>query len=138
MIHDSIEMIEIIAKGLKELLSEVTFIGGAITSFYIDDSASPALRPTKDVDCVIKIANQKNYYEFETKIRKKGFRHLIRANEPICRWIYDDVIVDIMPTDKSILGFSNRWYDDGINNSIVKTLPSGRDIKKYLLKNLLS
>lgn len=29
---------------------------------------------------------------------------------PICRWTYDDEIVDIMPDDPSILGFSNRWY----------------------------
>lgn len=34
----------------------------------------------------------------------------------ICRWIYQEEIVDIMPTDAKILGFSNKWYKDGFKN----------------------
>ena len=32
----------------------------------------------------------------------------------ICRWFYDDVILDVMPTDEKILGFGNRWYKEAI------------------------
>jgi hypothetical protein len=31
--------------------------------------------------------------------------------------VVEDVTVDVMPTDKDILGFSNRWYSEAIKNS---------------------
>ncbi len=34
-------------------------------------------------------------------------RHPVR---PMCRWRRDGVVVDVMPVDERILGFSNRWY----------------------------
>jgi len=33
-----------------------------------------------------------------------------------------------MPTDSSVLGFSNRWYEEGIEIKISKTLPDGTDV----------
>jgi hypothetical protein len=32
-----------------------------------------------------------------------------------------------MPSDSDILGFSNIWYDEGIENKISQTLPDGAD-----------
>ena len=32
------------------------------------------------------------------------------ADAPICRWRYQGIAVDVMPTDEKILGFANRWY----------------------------
>jgi hypothetical protein len=51
----NIDMIEIVAAGLRELCDQVVFVGGATTSFYIDDPASAEMRPTDDVDCVVEI-----------------------------------------------------------------------------------
>jgi len=34
-----------------------------------------------------------------------------------------------MPTDPAILGFSNRWYQDGMSASQLYELPSGTEIK---------
>jgi hypothetical protein len=33
-----------------------------------------------------------------------------------------------MPTDSNVLGFSNRWYEEGIEIKIQKTLPDGTDV----------
>jgi hypothetical protein len=33
-----------------------------------------------------------------------------------------------MPDDEKILGFSNKWYHEGIENKIPKTLPNGTKI----------
>jgi hypothetical protein len=41
---------------------------------------------------------------------------------PICRWIFQNIKVDVMSTDEDILGFSNQWYHEGISNKITKTL----------------
>ena len=32
----------------------------------------------------------------------------------ICRFIYDNVTVDIMPDDEKVIGFSNPWYRPGL------------------------
>ena len=37
------------------------------------------------------------------------------GEEVTCRWKLDGITLDVMPTDESILGFSNRWYSDAIN-----------------------
>lgn len=37
---------------------------------------------------------------------------------PICRWIYKGILVDIMPANSAVLGFSNKWYIEGIQNKI--------------------
>ncbi len=35
----------------------------------------------------------------------------------MCRWRHRDLIVDVMPTDERILGFSNRWYVPAIQSA---------------------
>ncbi|MEO5971264.1 MAG: hypothetical protein ABIQ95_15160 [Bdellovibrionia bacterium] len=44
--NKSVEMIEIIAQGLGDLVSQVIFVGGATIGLYIDDAAAPEVRPT--------------------------------------------------------------------------------------------
>jgi two-component system response regulator HydG len=29
---------------------------------------------------------------------------------PVCRWLFDDLVVDVMSALERVLGFSNRWY----------------------------
>jgi len=129
----SLEMIEITAQGLRELINSVTFVGGATAFFYIDDTASPRIRPTTDVDCVIEIVSRNEYNSFEKQIRKYGFKDMTGPDDPICRWKYENVTVDIMPTDEAILGFTNKWYTDGIHYAEKRRLPSGAEISIFSL-----
>ena len=62
-------MITEIAKGLQELINDVIFVGGTVSMFYIDDRASETIRPTIDVDCVIKVATYIEYSKLEEKLR---------------------------------------------------------------------
>ncbi len=40
-------------------------------------------------------------------------------NAPILsRYLFQGLIVDFMPTDPTILGFTNRWYQEGIRQKI--------------------
>lgn len=48
---------------------------------------------------------------------------------PICRWIVDGVTVDLMPPIDTILGFSNRWYPELIENAMEVTLPDGTPVR---------
>lgn len=45
-------------------------------------------------------------------IRNAGISNIV----PICRWLADDLILDLTPTDAAILGFSNRWYRPALEN----------------------
>lgn len=131
---ENIRMLEIVAQGLGELVTSVAFVGGATIALYLDRDSnddSQGVRPTNDVDCVIEIATRTEFSKLEKELRKKGFKHSTGANDPICRWSYSGVTVDVMPTSKTILGFSNSWYEGGLKNSEQVTLPSGTKIRTF-------
>lgn len=121
-------MLQIVAAGLKELKEEMVFVGGSAAELYASDSAASDIRPTLDVDCVIELSSRIAHIRLEENLRAKGFVNDMSPEAPICRWIYQNVKVDVMPTDENILGFSNQWYQEGILNKITKTLPNGMAI----------
>lgn len=129
MLNDeNIERLEIVANGMGELADKMVFLGGAVTNLYIDDPAAERIRPTLDVDCIIEIGSKSAYNKFEDELRGKGFCHFIESGAPICRWIYNGILVDIIPTDERIFGFTNQWYRHGIRNNQKIQLPSGKII----------
>ena len=127
----NIAMLQIVAKGLEELKEEVVFVGGAVAELYADDPASSDIRPTQDIDCTIELRSYKELTELEEDLRTKGFINDTSKNAPICRWIYQEIRVDVMPTDQNILGFNNQWYPAGVDNKIPKSLPDGTDIHVF-------
>lgn len=125
MTSTNIEMLQTVANGLGELKDEVVFVGGAVAELYADDPAASDIRPTKDIDCVIELESRIDHEKLEENLRNKGFAHDTSEGAPVCRMIYKGIKVDVMPTDEDILGFSNSWYEEGIENRITKTLPDG-------------
>ena len=124
----NILMLQTVAFGLGELKDKMVFVGGAVAELYADNPAAMEIRPTIDVDCVIEIRSRLQFARLEENLRARGFTNDISDGAPICRWIYKNIKVDVMPTDSSILGFSNRWYEEGIEIKIPKTLPDGTDV----------
>ena len=121
-------MLQTVANGLEYLKEEVVFVGGSVAELYVTDPAATDIRPTLDVDCVIELGSRIAYNEFEDNMRAIGFKNDISPGAPLCRWVYNDIKVDLMPTDEDILGFTNIWYLDGIDHKIIKTLPNGVNI----------
>lgn len=101
---------------LEELATEVLFVGGAAVSLYADRPADE-VRPTDDVDVVIELAHYKDYAALEEKLRAKGFVN-DRESGVICRYIIHGIIVDVMPTEETILGFRNRWFPEGVAHAM--------------------
>ena len=116
----NIIMLQTVANGLGELKDEMVFVGGAVAELYADNPAASEIRPTIDVDCVIEIRSRLQFAKMEENLRARGFKNDTSASAPICRWIYKDIKVDVMPTDSDVLGFSNRWYEEGIEIKIKK------------------
>lgn len=121
-------MLQTVASGLGDLRDEMVFVGGAVAELYADDPASSDIRPTQDVDCTIELSSYREHTELEEELRTKGFANDTSRGAPICRWIYQDIKVDVMPTDENVLGFNNQWYPGGVGNKITKTLPNGTEI----------
>jgi hypothetical protein len=123
----SIELLELAAAGLGDLLGEVVFVGGATVGLWITDPAAPAPRPTKDVDVIVEDASRGSFHEFEERLRRQGFREDMDSGV-ICRWRHGELMLDVMPTDASILGFSNRWQGFAVPHALRRQLPSGAEI----------
>jgi hypothetical protein len=119
----NLNLLKIAIVQLGELSQELIFVGGVTTSLYINEEISEGVRPTEDVDCVIEVLNKSDYREFEKSLIKKGFKNDTSKGAPLCRFTYGDILIlDVMPDDEKILGFSNEWYKDGIKNKITVTL----------------
>ncbi|MES9818901.1 MAG: hypothetical protein ABW155_19920 [Candidatus Thiodiazotropha sp.] len=114
---------------LGALSNEMVFLGGCATGLLITDKAAPPLRVTKDVDTIVEATTLAAYQRFSEKLRKQGFREDTSDGAPLCRWVADEVTLDVMPTDSRILGFGNRWYESALKHAEVTTLPSGRNIR---------
>jgi len=124
----NITMLQTVAVGLRYLRDDMVFVGGAVAELYASNAELSDIRPTVDIDCVIELRSKAAHAKLEDNLRTLGFANDTSKGAPICRWIYQNIMVDIMPSDSSVLGFSNRWYDEGIENKISKTLPNGTKI----------
>jgi predicted nucleotidyltransferase len=113
----NIQMITTVARRLGNLREKVVFVGGCATGLFITDPAMPEVRVTKDVDVIIDIATRMEYSKLEADLRSKGFRNDISEDAPLCRWLVNDIKVDVMPTQEDIIGFSNHWYLPAIENA---------------------
>ncbi len=47
----------------------------------------------------------------------------------MCRWITNNVTLDILPTEADILGFGNQWYPAAMENAEIISLPGKVDIQ---------
>lgn len=119
-------MIRQVAGRLGHLRERVVFLGGAATALLITDSAAPDVRVTKDVDVIVEIASRGDYYRLAESLRSFGFVEDASEGAPVCRWLVDGIVVDIMPTNEEILGFSNQWYPQALQYATVQLI--GEDI----------
>ena len=98
------------ARLLRPLLDEVVFVGGSVTGLLITDSAAGDPRATRDVDAIAAITSYPAYVTFGERLRALGFAEDASDDAPLCRWVNGTTVLDVMPLDEEILGFSNRWY----------------------------
>lgn len=103
-----------VASHLGDLRERVVFVGGMVRGLLVTDPAVAAVRPTVDVDIVVDVPSLVAHIAFSDELRRRGFREANEEGAPICRWIIDDVRVDVMPVDPALLGFSNVWYPGAV------------------------
>src|SRR5919106_3794718 len=104
------DLFESVVRLLAPVLDELVFVGGCTTGLFITDTAAGGIRPTKDVDVIVDVTSYAKYTALSERLRALGLAEDTTPDAPLCRWRRDDLIVDVMPVDEHVLGFSNRWH----------------------------
>ena len=127
--NPNLAILELVAQALGPVCDSVIFVGGCATGLLLTQERPERIRVTEDVDIVAQALTVHDYHAIEKRVRAQGFNNDMRAGAPICRWVYKNVTLDLMPTVKDILGFANRWYPLALETAELVTLPSGKTIK---------
>jgi hypothetical protein len=127
---ENVRMLELAAEHLGELLDEVVFVGGATVELWITDESAPEFRPTDDIDVIVEITTTRDYHRFEQRVRGAGLEN-DQESGMICRFKHPEsgLLLDVMPTEASILGFENRWQAEAFPHAVEVGLPSGRPVR---------
>ncbi len=110
-------LFESVVRLLAPVLDELVFVGGCTTGLFVTDPAAAGIRPTKDVDAIVDVASYAEYTALAERLRTLGLAEDTTPGAPLCRWRRGPLIVDVMPTDAAVLGFSNRWYPTAIETA---------------------
>jgi len=125
----NLAMLAIIADRLGPLRKKMVFLGGCATGLLVTDAAAPDVRATIDVDMIVEATTSHQFHAIEGAMRARGFQPDMESGIH-CRWRSGDFIVDLMPDDESILGFSNRWYSDAIEHAVEEPISDSITIKR--------
>ena len=104
----SIEDLASVAKYLGPLNNEAVFVGGSVVIVLVPSYVVPSIRITEDVACVFQAATTADDYRLSERLKNLGFSECTDEGTPICRWVIDDIRVDVMPTGEKALGFCKR------------------------------
>jgi hypothetical protein len=118
----NIAVVAEIAKALQEVKNQMVFVGGAVISLYTDDPAADEIRPTGDIDMTVKIMNYSSWVTLQERLSELNI-HPDPYGHAICSYKYNDIPVDIMPSEDGPIGPTNKWYKLGFDDlKLVKAL----------------
>lgn len=124
--HDpNIVVVELVAAALGSLREDLVLVGGCSVGLLITDKARPAVRQTTDVDLIAEATSLVEYYAVSEKLKSYGFQESADAAH-LCRWHKGELILDVMPSEESVLGHStNRWYPQAVQHAERQVLDCG-------------
>ena len=59
------------------------------------------------------------------RLRTLGFSEDASEGAPVCRRVQRNAVLDVMPLDEKILGFSNQWYRAAMDSAVRQDLKAG-------------
>ena len=127
--NPNIEILQEAIDLLGPLAGELVFLGGCATGLLLTDPAAPSPRVTMDVDVIVEVGNLSGYHRFCERLKERGFTEDTGPEAPICRWRAGRIVLDVMPTDPSILGFGNIWFARAFTAAQEVELPSGSTLR---------
>lgn len=110
----SAEQVARLDAALNPFPVDYAFIGGGVLALLVTDPSASAVRVTMDVDVLTDTHTRRDYQRLELPLSERGFHHDMTSGAPICRWRYEDIVVDILPIHRSVLGWESRWFRDAL------------------------
>lgn len=117
----NLKVISKVAKALRELNDRVVFVGGAIVSLYINDPAAEDIRPTKDIDISLEILTLGELEKLREQLIEKKF-YQTSDETVMCRFMYEDVTVDVMSTKAVGWAPADQWFAPGFKHVETKKI----------------
>jgi len=127
--NPNLEILSAVVHRLGPLVDSMVFLGGCATGLLLTDPAAAPIRATLDVDLITEVASLFDYHRLAEKLRERGFAEDLSPGAPICRWKFEKLILDVMPTDPEIMGFGNEWYASAFKAAESVSLSSGKRIR---------
>jgi len=121
-------LFESVVRLLGPLLDDLVFVGGCTTGLLLTDPAGSVIRPTRDVDAIVDVASYAKYSSIAERLRAVGLAEDTTPGAPLCRWRRDHLVIDVMPIDASVLGFTNRWYRAAIETADIWVI-AGHEVR---------
>jgi predicted nucleotidyltransferase len=138
MLNSNLDQLIATAVLLRPMLGDLVFVGGAVTSLLVTDEGAGPPRTTLDVDAIAEITSYAEYTAFGERLRALGFSEDISEGAPLCRWVHSGTILDVMPLDEKILGFSNRWYRAAMEAAATHQLSGDLEIRVVTAPHFLA
>jgi hypothetical protein len=129
MANSNLEQLIATAALLRPMLGDLVFVGGTVTSLLVTDEGAGPPRTTLDVDAIAEISSYAEYTAFGERLRALGFSEDTSEGAPLCRWVHSGTVLDVMPLDETILGFSNRWYRPAMGAATLHRLARDLDLR---------
>jgi len=101
------------AERMGPLREEVIFLGGTVLPLLVNGSTALKIRKSKDVDLLADFQSKNEIYAFEDELWERGFKK--KSTGAVCRWVLDDIRIDILPADPDVVGFNNRWCREAMS-----------------------
>lgn len=99
-----------LAGRLGPLVDELVFVGGRVVELLVTAPAGMVVRPTDDSDAVSQATSRLEQHRLEERLRAAGFANDVSGGAPICRWRCGEDVLDVMPVEGDVLGFTNAWF----------------------------
>lgn len=127
-----LELLREIAAELGNLHEEMVFTGGLVLPLYFERQPNERLRPTFDADAVVACSSYARWAGMQAQLMQRGIMPVNEPGAPICRMkTPKGYLLDVMPMDPDVLGFGNRWFQPGFEQSIPCGLGEGLSIKIF-------
>ncbi len=117
--------ISIVARRLKLLGMRYVLVGGGSLRFVVDARYRATARPTMDVDFAVEVDSRIAYSKLEARVRDLGFKHDMRPGAPKCRWQFEGIDVDILPTSPDAAEFGSPWFEMALDLSTSHEIEEG-------------
>ncbi len=122
---NTLDSLHLVARHFNGLNIPYTFLGASVLPLLVDNAAALEIRPTIDIDLSVEVVTLVELYAMEERLRARGFRHDTREGAPICRWVVEEVTVDIMPTESAVLGMASEWFHEAVKTAVKMDLGDG-------------